>query len=300
MKKLMSLTVTLLLTVTLALTTAAQDYTRWELPPGATLRLGKGNIYEIVYSPDGMLLAVASSIGVWLYDTTTYQEISLLIGHTDPVWRIHFSPDGELLASSGGSTVCLWDVNAGQLGHTLAGHPADYFGSADFSLDGQTLAGWGDWTVYLWDVNTGQLRNTLYRAESLDGVSQEEAEDGPGDDVRNVRFSPDRQVLAGGIYETVRLWDVNTGKTIHTLSGHDGPITLVRFSPDGQLLASSGRWDDTIRLWDVNTGKLQYTLAGHLYDVAFSPDGQLLASGSGDGTVLLWSVSPPATGGIKK
>ena len=46
-------------------------------------RLGKGEIHEIQYSPDGTRLAVASRIGIWLYDTTTYQAVALLTGDTD-------------------------------------------------------------------------------------------------------------------------------------------------------------------------------------------------------------------------
>ena len=56
----------------------AQDYTQFSLPEGAKARLGKGKIYEIQYSPDGARLAVASSIGIWLYDTGTRQEVALL------------------------------------------------------------------------------------------------------------------------------------------------------------------------------------------------------------------------------
>ena len=64
--------------------TFAADYTRWGLPEGAKARLGKGRISgNIAYSPDGTRLAVGSSIGIWLYDTTTYQEGALLTGHTD-------------------------------------------------------------------------------------------------------------------------------------------------------------------------------------------------------------------------
>ena len=77
MKKLTLITLTLLLTTALALppATAQEDANRWGLPEGATLRLGKGQISELAYSPDGALLAVAGSIGVWLYDAQTYQEL---------------------------------------------------------------------------------------------------------------------------------------------------------------------------------------------------------------------------------
>ena len=58
----------------------AQSYTQWGLPEGAIARLGKGSINEIHYSPDGTRLAVASSIGIWIYDTATYQEVAQLTG----------------------------------------------------------------------------------------------------------------------------------------------------------------------------------------------------------------------------
>ena len=64
--------------------TDVQDYTQLSLPEGAKARLGKGWINEIAYSPDGTRLAVAGGIGIWLYDTATYQELALLTGHT--VW----------------------------------------------------------------------------------------------------------------------------------------------------------------------------------------------------------------------
>ena len=79
----MKTTVALLILFTLLLPSSfAEDYTQWGLPEGAKARLGKGSINEIQYSPDGTRLAVASGIGIWLYDTGSYQEVALLTGHT--------------------------------------------------------------------------------------------------------------------------------------------------------------------------------------------------------------------------
>ena len=73
-----------------------QESPQWGLPKGAKARLGKGSINKIQYSPDGARLAVAGSIGIWLYDTVTHQEVALLTGHTGEVLSVAFSPDGPL------------------------------------------------------------------------------------------------------------------------------------------------------------------------------------------------------------
>ena len=136
-------------------------------------------------------------------------------------------------------------------------------------------------TVSLWDVATGSHIRTLTDTREVVSVS----------------FSPDGKTLAsGGRDGTLLLWDAITGARIHSLTRYTGSVSSVSFSPDGGLLVSVGDWHSkTVRLWDANTGALIRTLTGHtdyIHSVVFRSDSRLLASGSDDGTVLLWELTP--------
>ncbi len=105
-----------------------------------------------------------------------------------------------------------------------------------------------------------------------------------------VAIQPDgKQVITGGT-NTVTLWD-DKGTVVKYLEGHQGPITALAFSPDGELIAS-GSADQTIKLWKAD-GTLVNTLNGHegaVTSLAFSSDGKTFASGSADQAVRLWKT----------
>ena len=109
-----------LLSVLISVNASAQDVSRWGLPEGAAMRLGKGALIgPVAYSPDGARLAVASSLGIWFYDTTTFQEIALLDESTAWVENMAFSPDGSTLATVRWDGIYLWDAVTGVHKQTL-------------------------------------------------------------------------------------------------------------------------------------------------------------------------------------
>ena len=113
--------VSLIVLAVLSLNGCAQEYTRWGLPEGAKMRLGKGRITDIEFSPNGNLLAAASLLGIWLYDTATLRETSFLTVNSGWVTSIAFSPDGGTLAGGNRRGIHLWDVNSGKKLGTLPG-----------------------------------------------------------------------------------------------------------------------------------------------------------------------------------
>ena len=239
-----------------------------------------GSALSIVFSPDGMLLAMGdNNYNIQLWHASDGRPLMTLEGHKGWIWSIAFSPDGKTLVSgSVDYTVRLWDVFSGQCLRTLQGHGSVVWAVA-FGPDGQTVAsGSEDQTAKLWDVKTGECLQTL---DSQAGL------------VRAVLFSPDgNNLVTGHADSTVRWWTINTGECLRIFQGHQAPVWSIALHPKGQMLASAGA-DQSVRLWDINTGDCLSTLAAHtdqIWAIAFSPDGQMLASGSHDQTVRLWDI----------
>ena len=89
-----------------------------------------------------------------------------------------------------------------------------------------------------------------------------------------------------------KLWNLDTGELIRTLSWHSDAVYCVAINHTGTILAS-GSYDKTIKLWNLETGQEISTLKGHsglIRSLAFSPDGETLVSGSHDRTIRLWNL----------
>jgi len=87
--------------------------------------------------------------------------------------------------------------------------------------------------------------------------------------------------------------DYHRSRLVMTLSGHQGSVNSIVYSPDGLLLAS-GSSDGTVRIWDAHhrdeaIAPLRSS-DGDVLSVAFAPDSRSVASGTEIGVVHIWSL----------
>lgn len=281
-----------------------QNVHLWDVDTGQLRLELKGSGYGVALSPDGKTVASGSRDGkVMLWDVDNDNLKITLIGHTikNEMMRINllqFSPDSKLLVSSlpflwedtTDEGAKLWDLTTGKLLRTFS----EAITAVAFTPDGRSIAT-GDraGVVRLRDTATGRLQYTFEQRIGR---------------VACLAFSPNGQMLATGGYQelsyivyprpmepdnTIKFWDVATGKLHKTLKGHERPANALVFSSDGKKLASIGLY---LKVWDLESGKEQLTHAptSHVdmvYEpVSFTPDNGKVAARFYSG-MNIWDVA---------
>lgn len=105
-------------------------------------------------------------------------------------------------------------------------------------------------------------------------------------------LSPDGQtVIVGGDNHIIKIWNLETGQVVRTLSGHRDVVRWLVLTPDGKTLIS-GSGDQTIKIWNLQTNQLVQTLeqGSPVWGLALSPDGKTLFSGGEDGVLRVWEL----------
>ena len=111
--------------------------------------------------------------------------------------------------------------------------------------------------------------------------------------VRGVAVSADgRRVVSASYDKTLKVWDLQTERTLHTLEGHSDFVNGVAVTADGRWAISASE-DRTLKVWDLETGHELRTLEGHsgsVHDVGVSADGRRAVSASHDRTLKVWDL----------
>lgn len=298
----------------------------WDLNTELPLHTCRGHtnwVLCISFSPDGKILisgGMDGDIRIWEPKSGKCQA-NIKTAHkkfiTALAWEpLHKNPGCTLFASaSKDGTTKIWDSRNGRIILTLSGHTESvtclrwggagliYTGSQDRTIkvyESETgkvvrvLTGHAHWvnTIVLhtdYALRTGAYDHTGTTYENPDVAQQKALER-----YQALRGKGGERLASASDDFTIHIWDgENSKKPIIRMTGHQQPINLLSFSPDGRVLASAS-FDKSLKIWDGTNGKFKGTLRGHVgavYQVCWSSDSRLLVSGSKDSTLKVWDIT---------
>lgn len=121
--------------------------------------------------------------------------------------------------------------------------------------------------------------------------------EGHSGELKDFMLTPDGKKIVGPSKDKLRVWDLETGKTVQVLEGHNGTVNNAVVTPDGKKAVSTSE-DTTLRVWDLETGKTSHVLKGHnktVNNVVVTPDGKKVISASEDATLRVWDLETGQT-----
>jgi WD40 repeat protein len=255
-------------------------------------------ITSICISADNRLaLSASRDKSVRLWDVQSGQCLRTFEGHTSSVNSVCFSSDHTwALSGSSDHSIILWEIATGRCVRKFEGH-SDNVNCVCLSSDNKwALSGGGsllpldhDSTVRLWDVASGRCIR-IFQGHKLG--------------IRSVCFSSDHRwalsgsgALVGTHYEladnSIRLWDIATGRCARVFEGHERMVHAVQLSSDNRWVFS-GSSDKTLRLWDIRAGECLQIFKGHnrsVEAVHLNADNRWALSGGYDKSMRLWHIA---------
>ncbi|XP_037945093.1 periodic tryptophan protein 2 homolog [Teleopsis dalmanni] len=218
---------------------------------------------------------------VWEWQSEQY--IMKQQGHTSEMSCTAYSPDGQFIATGGeDSKVKLWNTQNGFCFVTFTEHTGNVTG-VQFSKNKKFLVSSSlDGTVRAFDITRYRNFRTFTSPEPVQFSCV--AIDHSGE-----------LVVAGGqdVFD-IYLWSVKMGNLLEVISGHEGPVTSVAFSPVAtSSTLVSGSWDKTTKIWNCLEDNSKHETIDILSDVtcvAFNPNGEDIAVAALSGNIMIFNV----------
>ena len=219
---------------------------------------------DVCFSPDGKYLFVPNSRSnqVELFDVQSTEFVKVFDSGSVGPRSVSVSDDGRFLVTCGTEAeLVVWDLTTGEkVSDRFPGH-SDFVPQVRFSENHETVLTAGvDGVIHRWETKSGRLLQTLKHDRWVVGLSR----------------SPDDSMIASvSLDDSVRIWNVPTGRELHRFSGHGmtggASSTAIAFDPTGRLVWSFGM-DFFLQKFDVGSGRRLSRLKVRPHGVKFEED----------------------------
>uniref|UniRef100_A0A665TXT3 F-box-like/WD repeat-containing protein TBL1X n=1 Tax=Echeneis naucrates TaxID=173247 RepID=A0A665TXT3_ECHNA len=248
------------------------------------------DVTSLDWNSDGTLLATGSYDGFARIWTKDGNLASTLGQHKGPIFALKWNKKGNSILSAGvDKTTIIWDAHTGEAKQQFPFHSAPAL-DVDWQNNTTFASCSTDMCIHVCRLGSdrplktfqGHTVNCFFPAARLTLSS-----------TIPCLLSCHPQRLKRKICSrdfasfdsTVRLWDVERGVCIHTLTKHQEPVYSVAFSPDGKHLAS-GSFDKCVHIWNTTTGALvhSYRGTGGIFEVCWNSTGDKVGASASDGS----------------
>ncbi len=248
-------------------------------------------ISSISFSPDrdpkNQLIVSADVDGLVKISRLNGEDYRAPLNLKVKVNGVAFSPNGRFIATvDADRNLKIWSREGKQIGEHRSNYAIE---KVAFSPDSQFVAiAMDDRSIEIRQFENGKIVKTLHMHNA--GINLEKSAG-----ILDIKFSGDgRFIAASSMDKTVTLWSLPSGELFQILKGHQDWVYSISFSPDSQLIASSGGGSDrTLRIWQCSNGKLLKTIErahNDSFRLTFSPEGKWIATAGDDQAIKLWDV----------
>jgi ribosome assembly protein 4 len=221
-----------------------------------------------------------------MWDMRTMKCLINVHAHDQAITKTIWSGENNIYTSSQDQTIKIFDSNFNHI-NTLLGH-AHWINTMAINTEQLLRTGCFDYDKCKNDAHF-EYTQTLKEKPFLEKVELAKKRY----TAFKEKINSSEKILTGSDDFTLILWDANKStKPLMRMTGHQGIVNDVKFSPNAFYLASAS-FDKCIKIWNANNGNFLFNLRGHVgpvYQISWAPNSKMLLSRSKDSTLQCWNI----------